>query len=279
MIKIGITGNSQEEGEIYRTLRGCKEIEVSGLYNPERDFRSEKFKIYHNPIELLESSDAILIYNAERISADFIQQMIRKSKHIYFKTLPVLPLSELSDLLKLQKEAGSVIHLYNPLLSAKPEIRTLIRPGVKIVNMEFALKSVEKNLSSEIMGVLAYLCKIENSGVKHSDVLAFKNKEGQVTVNIHSLCSNGSVHHILLSDKAIHSDIQIFQKDNFTCFDFSSLQDTTPPEQLPGDISFRIFIDTINGKEGESISLENFYNSQKSYLDIREKLNYSGINI
>lgn len=277
MIRVGIIGDLQEEGRIYQTLHGSKEVEPIGLYNPGRDFKSANFKIYHNPIELLELSDAILIYNPERITSDFIRLMIRKSKHIYFRRLPVLSNSEITELLKLQKEAGSIIHIYNSLIGTKNGLISDIKPGAKIINLQLEIQTKAKDLSSEIMNVLVYLCKIENSPIKHSEVLALKNEESEITMNIHSLCSNGSVHNILLSDRSISSEIQIFQKNNFIRFDFPKTTNTATADQMSDDFAFRKFIQSIEGKSSENISFEDFYNSQKSYVDIREKLNYSGI--
>ena len=277
MIRVGIIGDLQEEGRINQTLHGSKEVEPIGLYNPGRDFKSANFKIYHNPIELLELSDAILIYNSDRITFDFIRLMIRKSKHIYFRRLPVLSISEIADLLKLQKEAGSIIHIYNSLIGTRTGLISEIKPGAKIINLQLSIKNKVKDLSSEIMNALVYLCKIENSPVKHSEVLALKNESNEITMNIHSLCSNGSVHNILLSDRDIHSTIQIFQKNKSITFEFSPTPDTNSNEQITDDLAFLNFIQAINGKSSENISFEDFYNSQKSFLDIREKLNYSGI--
>ncbi|MDX9883591.1 MAG: hypothetical protein RBS73_16140 [Prolixibacteraceae bacterium] len=279
MIRVGIIGDLQEEGEIYQTLHKSKEVEPVGLYSPGRDFRSATFRIYHNPIELLELSDAILICNTERISADFIRVVIRKSKHIYFHRPPVLSSPEIADLLKLQKEAGTVIHLFSPLLGMKPGILPGIKPGVKIVSLQLAIQGTEKNLSSEILNALVFLGKIENSPVKHSDVLAIKSGQGFITLNIHSLCSNGSVHNVLFSDKNISPEIQIFQKDHFIRFSTSGNTAQDEKAASPDDPSFQNFIASINGKNSESISFEDFYNCQKSFLDIREKLAYSGIEI
>jgi len=279
MIRVGIIGDLREEGKIYQTLHNSKEVEPAGLYNPGRDFKSSKFKIYHNPIELLELSDAILIYNTERISADFIRVMIRKSKHIYFRRPPVLSVSEIADLLKLQKEAGSVVHLFNSLLGVKPGIISEIKPGVKIINLQLAIQSTEESLSFEILNSLIYLSKVENSPVKHSEVLAMKSGQGYITLNIHSICPNGSVHNILFSDKDISSEIQIFQKDHFIRFSILGNTGTDAAIQALDDLAFQNFVLAIEGKTSESISFEDYYNSQKSYHDIREKLAYSGIEI
>ncbi len=279
MIRVGIIGDLQEEGKIYQTLHNSKEVEPVGLYSPGRDFKSSKFKIYHNPIELLELSDAIFIYNTERITADFVRLMIRKSKHIYFRSTPDLSLSEIAELLKLQKEAGSVIHLFNSLLGVKPGIISEIKPGVKIINLQLAIQSAEKGLSSEILNSLIYLSKIENSPVKHSEVLAMKSEQGYITLNIHSLCSNSSIHNILFSDKNIPSEIQVFQKDHFIRFSISENASHDAITQTLDDQAFQNFILSIQGKTSESISFEDFYNSRKTYLDIREKFNYGGIEI
>lgn len=277
MIRVGIIGDLQEEGKINQTLRISKEIEPIGLYNPGRDFKSKNFKTYHNPIELLESSDAILIYNTERISADFIRLMIRKSKHIYFRRLPILSDTELNELLKLQKEAGCIIHLFNSLLGIKAGIISEIQAGAKIINLQLKIQANSLNLSAEIMSALVYLCKIENSPIKHSEVLALKNETADVSMNIHSLCANGSIHNLLLSDRSIHSEVQIFQKNNFIRYDFENEDKSNISEQLLDEFAFKNFILAIEGKTSENISFEDFYNSRKSYLDIRDKLNYSGI--
>ncbi len=279
MIRVGIIGDLQEEGRIYQTLHKSKEVELIGLYNPGQDSRSVTFRVFHNPIELLELSDALMINNTERISADFIRVVIRKSKHIYFRRPPILSISEIADLLKLQKEANVVIQLYNPLLGMKPGIMLEIKPGVKIISLQQAIQSTEKGLSPEILNSLVFLGKVENSPIKHSEVLAMKSTQGYITLNIHSLCSNGSAHNILFSDKTTASEMQIFQKDHFICFKTSvnTGKDETAPS--PEALVFQNFIASINGKISENISFEDFFNCQKSYLDIREKLAYSGIEI
>lgn len=279
MIKVGIIGSLQDEGQIYQTLHNSKEVEPTGLYNPGRDIKSDKFKIFHNPIELLEISDAILIYNSENISADFISLMIRKSKHIFFRRPPHLSISEIAILLKLQKEAGSVIHLFNQLLAAKPGVIAETGSGIKIINLQLGVNEKSSTLSAEMMNAFVFLCKLENSSVKHSEVLGLKNDKSQITVNIHSVCSNGSVHNILLSFDNINSEIQIFQKNNLIRFEIPNEKDIAENVQTFDDFAFQSFISCIGGKPCESIGFEDFYNSMKTYLDISEKLNYSGIDI
>jgi hypothetical protein len=279
MIQIGIIGNLQGEELIYQTLHNSKEIDIAGVYNPGRDFRSVQFQIFHNPIELLELSDAILIYNTERISVEFISLMIRKSKHIYFRMQPLLTVTEAADLLKLQKEAGSVVHLFNPFLAARPGIIPEINPGVKIINMQVGIKPQGLRMSSEIMNALVFLCKLENSPVKHLDVLGLQNNKAQITVNIHAGCSSGSAHNILLSEESIHAEIQIFQKHNSIRFEIPNLTNQGDDMQPFDSFAFQNFISRIEGKSGESIAFEDYCNSLKIYFDLIEKLKYSGIEI
>lgn len=276
MIKVGIIGDLQDEDQIYQILHNNKNVEQLGLYSPDRDFNSEKFKIYHNPIELLELSDAIMVYS-QQVSFEYIQLMIRKSIHIYFKRLPQLKASELSDLCKLQKEAGNIIHLYNPLLTDSLKIKTKILSGAKIVNLQLALNYLPGNIASQLMCVLTYLYKIENSTIKDSNVLALKGDDSQATIHIHLLYSNGSAHNILLSDQSIKSKAQFFQANQLLRINFEKTGKKQEVISSPEDIAFQNFTGAISGNKNDCVSLEDFNDIQKSYLDIREKLNYIGI--
>lgn len=275
MIRIGIIGNIQDEEQIFQTLHHCKNTELTGLYNPERDSKSVRFKVYHNPVELLEVSDALAVYHAERLSADFIRLLIRKSKHIYFHSFPVLTVSEAADILKLQKEAGTVIHLYNPYFLAHPGIVSEIASGVKIINLQLKLDRADKHLSAGIMHALVFLNKIGNSPVKHSEVLGLPGKQDSLTVNIHTICSNGSVYNMLLSGESIKSEVHIFQKQGFVFYEIPD----TDHQQAIDNLAFKNFIESIAEKKTEGIVFEDYANSLKSFLDVKEKLNYSGIGI
>ncbi len=275
MIRVGIIGNVQEEDKIYQTLHHSKDTEPVGLYNPERDTKSNRFRVFHNPVELLEVSDAVAIYNAERISADFIRLLIRKSKHIYFHSYPLLSSSEASDILKLQKEAGTSIHLYNPYLPARPGITEEVFPGVKIINLQGTLENPEISLPVGLMHALSFLNKIGNSPIKHSEIIGLPGKNGALTVSMHAICSNGSVYNVLLTGDKVIPGVCIYQKEGSLFYNISE-----EGNQQSYDLAaFHSFIDSVRGEKTEGVVFDDYVNSLKSFLDIKERLNYSGVGV
>jgi len=277
MIKVGIIGDIFKEDQLYQTLYSLKEVEVTGVYCPGKDFKSSRLKSYHNPIELLEVSDAIWIYSNEGISNDFIRLMIRKSKHIFFRHVPDIQLQDAKEILELHKEAGTVAQVFNRLLFVRPGITHEITPGAKIVNLQVVASGKEGHIFSDIIDSLVFLSRIENSAAKHSEIFGLQRGVSYSTVSIRINYSNGSVHNILISNEDIKTEIQVFQKSRFLQYSLPDANEESQSIQQYEIAAFQNFFLGIHNKQTESISFEDFYHSLKTYQEIKEKLNSSGI--
>lgn len=275
MIKVGIIGDIKREEQIYQILHSQKDVEPTGVYFPGKDYDSKRFRSYHNPIELLEISDAIFIDNNDRISTDFIKLMIRKSKHIFFNCLPGFKISETKTLLDLHNEAGNVVQFSNRFLFLTQNLLPEVSTGVNIVNFSARCELKELHFFSEVMDALIFLRKVENSSIKNSDVFGLQRSNGIATVSIRTTYSNGSVHNILVSGENIKTGARFFQKNKFIDIDLQQSELKDKP-QLDSSV-FDSFIKCIKGKKATSISFDDYYNSLKAYQEIKEKLNFSGI--
>ena len=114
MIKLGIFGDQTTNPELLEQLKRMPHISLAGVYFSGNASVPAGFTELLSPIGLMDLSDAILILNDKSISIDLLRLILRKSKHVYLKTIPNFSTNEIKDLIDLEKEAGIVTSIYNP---------------------------------------------------------------------------------------------------------------------------------------------------------------------
>ena len=114
MIKLGIFGDHTTNPELLDQLKIMPEVEIIGLYFSGNATDPDGFSMFSSPIGLMDISDAILILSDKSISNDLVKLILRKSKHVYLKSVPSVHIREIKELIDLEKEAGIVTFIYNP---------------------------------------------------------------------------------------------------------------------------------------------------------------------
>ena len=95
MMKLGIFGDQTTNHELLGQLNTIPEVSVSGLYYSGNMEVPDGFAVYSSPTALMDSSDTILLLSDKNISNDLVKLILRKSRHIYLKSVPSLHIKEI----------------------------------------------------------------------------------------------------------------------------------------------------------------------------------------
>lgn len=222
MLKLGIFGDQTSRPELMKQVNTMPEVRVEGVYFSGNTSIPEGFREFFNPIELMELSDAILIMSDKSISSDLIKLILRKSKHVYLKTIPNLNIREIKELIDLEKEAGIVNFIYNPfgfIPYFDPFTNKYENP--LLINLRTSFEGSSIRPANEMLLLVTALNRVIQNNYKKTEVFGLKDPDGQLVVNIRVEYENSSVVNLTVSKEKTSGYCEIFNASGRTKFEFN----------------------------------------------------------
>lgn len=192
MIKLGIFGDQTTNHELLGQLKIMPGVEIVGLYFSGNATDPDGFPVFSSPIGLMDVSDAILILSDKSISNDLVKLILRKSKHVYLKSVPSLHIREIKELIDLEKEAGIVTFIYNPF-NYIPYIDPFSNKYEKpfLINLRTCFEGEVIKASHEMLLLVTALNRLAQSSYKKLEVFGLQETNNQLVINLRIEYNNG----------------------------------------------------------------------------------------
>jgi hypothetical protein len=278
MLKLGIFGDQFTLPEPLERLKTIAETEVAGIYLSGNANPPVGFVSFSSPIELMDISDAILILSDKSISNELIKLILRKSKHVFLKSIPNLTVREIKELIDLGKEAGIVTFIYNPF-SYLPFLDPFKNNYEKplLINLRTCFDGTLLKPSHEMLLLVTALNQVVQSNYKKLDVVGLKDSGKQITVNLRIEYDNGSIVNLTISEEKLPGNCEIFSSKGTSRFEFQTPLYISYPQLNQEYTAIGNFVQLIRNQDNRSDSFDNFLNGVQIVHEIRKNLRYNEI--
>jgi hypothetical protein len=280
MIDVGLLGNTKNLEP--HALRVKENVRVN-IIGKASVGSSDKLNSFHysipefNKVELIERADVILMDNATPNPYNLMQEIIRKSKHIFCIEHPNLSIDECTELNKLINESGSVVQVTNPYFFT-PAIQWMnanIQTPAFIEYSNFEAGTASESLYTMLLMMLG----ITGISPKKIGAVTFPGYNNSKFSNVRLEFSDGSVISLNFGKLESLNDfkIRIYADNQFATFNFT--QNTFVCDNEPIDINvqkgtdeFVHFLDTVEQKAEKTSCLEDYLIAMHLVQKINKKL-------
>jgi hypothetical protein len=278
MIKLGIFGDQTTNHELLGQLNTIPEVEVTGLYFSGNVEVADGFPVFSSPIGLMDISDAILILSDKSISNDLVKLILRKSKHIYLKSVPSLHIREIKELIDLEKEAGIVTFIYNPF-NYNPYFDPFSNKYEKpfLINLRTCFEGEVVKASHEMLLLVTALNRLVQSNYKKLEVFGLHESNNQLVINLRIEYNNGCVINLTVSQEKMSGFCEIFQKSKKIQFDIQTPLYIQYPQLNQEYTAISNFIRLIQNRDKKANSFDSLLNGVQIVHEIKEHLRFNGI--
>jgi len=278
MIKLGIFGDQTTNHELLRQLNSIPEVEVAGLYFSGNVADIDDFPVFSSPIGLMDASDALLILSDKSISNDLVKLMLRKSKHIYLKSVPDLHIREIKELIDLEKEAGIVTFIYNPF-NYNPYFDPFSNKYEKpfLINLRTCFEGKVIKESHEMLLLVTALNRLVQSNYKKLEVFGLQNENKQLVVSLRIEYNNGCVINLTVSQEKTAGFCEIFQTSERIQFEIQDSLYIQYPPLNQEYTSIVNFIRLIQNRDNKANSFDSLLNGVQIVHEIKEHLRFNGL--
>lgn len=280
MMNVGLIGNTVNLEPHALKIKENRGVNIIGKASVGSNMQLNSFHYSipeFNRVELIERADVILMDNSTPYPFKLMQEMVRKSKHIFCTEHPALTTDECTELNKLSNESGSLIQVTNPYFYS-PAIQWMnanIQPPAFIEYSNFE----EGTASESLYTMLLMLLGITGISPKKIGAVTFPGYNNSKFSNVRLEFSDASV--ISLNYGKLESlndfKIRIYADNQFVTFNFTQnifLCDNKPIDLKPykGILEFDRFFDTIEGKAKKTSCLEDYLIAMHVVQKINRKL-------
>jgi len=278
MIKLGIFGDQTTNHELLGQLKIMPGVEIVGLYFSGNATDPDGFPVFSSPIGLMDVSDAILILSDKSISNDLVKLILRKSKHVYLKSVPSLHIREIKELIDLEKEAGIVTFIYNPF-NYIPYIDPFSNKYEKpfLINLRTCFEGEVIKASHEMLLLVTALNRLAQSSYKKLEVFGLQETNNQLVINLRIEYNNGCVINLTVSQEKISGSCEIFQKSKRIQFDIQTPLYVQYPQLNQEYTAISNFIRLIHDRDKKANSFDSLLNGVQIVHEIKEHLRFNGI--
>lgn len=278
MINLGIFGDKSVSNDLLMQIKSIPNTTLAGVYISEiKDIHGE-IKIVNSPENLINISDALLVLIDKSISRDLLKMFLRKSKHIFLKTLPDINFKEIKELIELEKEAGMVTYIYNPFIYIPWLNQNLSKyENPFMINLNSSFSNLMVRQSHELLLLVTALNRLTGSNYKRLDFFGFSHLNNENTLNIRIEYENGCLINITLSEHKKNTLIDIFTRHEYTSHTLNS--PLFGHYHLDNQLftSINNFCDKINSRVKQVETLNNLLNGLHLVHELREYLRFNGI--
>jgi hypothetical protein len=278
MMKLGIFGDQTTNHELLGQLNMIPEVSVAGLYYSGNAEVPDGFTAFSSPIGLMDSSDAILILSNKNISNDLIKLILRKSRHIYLKSVPSLHIKEIRELIDLEKEAGIATSIYNPftyILYLDPYSVKYEKPF--LINLRTSFNKNLINPSHETLLLVTALNRLVQSNYKRLDVYGSRGNSDQLVVSLRIEYENGCVVAVTLTEEPTSGSGEIFHQAGHVSFDIDNSLFQHYPKVNQELVDIQNFIGRIRNRDKQTNLFDSLRNGIQIVHEIKEHLRFNGI--
>jgi hypothetical protein len=278
MIKLGIFGDQTTNHELLGQLKTMPGVEIVGSYFSGNATDPDGFPVFSSPIGLMDVSDAILILSDKSISNDLVKLILRKSKHIYLKSVPSLHIREIKELIDLEKEAGIVTFIYNPF-NYNPYFDPFSNKYEKpfLINLRTCFEGEVIEASHEMLLLVTALNRLAQSSFKKLEVFGLLQTNNQLVINLRIEYNNGCVINLTVSQEKLPGFCEIFQKSKRIQFDIQSPLYIQYPQLNHEYTAISNFIRLIQDRDKKANSFDSLLNGVQIVHEIKEHLRFNGI--
>jgi len=278
MIKLGIFGDQTTNHELLGQLNTIPEVEVTGLYFSGNVEVADVFPVFSSPIGLMDISDAILILSDKSISNDLVKLILRKSKHIYLKSVPSLHIREIKELIDLEKEAGIVTFIYNPF-NYNPYFDPFSNKYEKpfLINLRTCFEGEVVKASHEMLLLVTALNRLVQSNYKKLEVFGLHESNNQLVISLRIEYNNGCVINLTVSQEKVPGFCEIFQKSQRIQFEIQAPLYIQYPQLNQEYTAINNFIRLIQNRDKKANSFDSLLNGVQIVHEIKEHLRFNGI--
>ncbi len=277
MIKLGIFGDQTTNPKLLEQLKILPDAEQTGIYFSGNTSAPDGYTEILSPTGLMDISDAILILTERSISSDLIRLILRKSKHVYLKTIPNLNVKEIKELIDLEKEAGIVTSIFNPFDFVEqfdPQVTQYEKP--LLINLRTCFESSTVRPSHEILLLTTAINRVVRSNYKKLEIFGMRENNAQIVINLRIEYENGSLANLTITQEKTSGFCEIFAQQKRTIFDFKTLSDLHLHSNQEYN-SIVDFIGTIQRRDKKTFAFDNFRNGVQIVHEIREHLRFNEI--
>jgi len=278
MIKLGIFGDQTTNHELLGQLNTIPEVEVAGLYFSGNAVVPDGFPMFSSPIGLMDVSDGLLILSDKSISNDLVKLMLRKSKHIYLKSVPGLHIREIKELIDLEKEAGIVTFIYNPF-NYNPYFDPFNNKYEKpfLINLRTCFEGEVIKASHEMLLLVTALNRLVQSNYKKLEVFGLQDSSSRLVINLRIEYNNGCVINLTVSQEKIPGSCEIFQTKERIQFEIQAPLYIQYPQLNQEYTAISNFIRLIQNGDKKANSFDSLLNGVQIVHEIKEHLRFNGI--
>lgn len=278
MIKLGIFGDQTTSTELLNQLKTMPGTEVAGVYFSGNAPVPHGFIELMSPNGLMDISDVLLILSDKTISCELIRLILRKSKHMYLKTIPNLNIKEIKELIDLEKEAGIVTSIYNPFAYIPyfdPFSNKFGKP--LLVNLRTCFEGVSIKPSHEMLLLLTAMNRIVQSNSKKLEIFGIRESGLQIILNLRVEYENGSVVNLTITQEKVPGYCEIFEQSKKIRFEFEPPLYILYPYLNQEYTAIGNFIRLIQNQDKKSNSFDNLLHGVQIVHEIREHLRFNEI--
>jgi len=278
MIKLGIFGDQTTNPAILDQIKTRQDVVIAGVYFSGNIPVPDGYVEIASPEGLMDVSDALLILGHKSISADLIRMILRKSKHLFLKTIPNLNVGDIKELTDLEKEAGSNIFIYNPfsyLSWLDPQATVYERP--LLVNLRTCFEGTSIKPAHELLLLVTALNRLIQSNYKKLDVFGLNEKGRQLVINLRLEYDNGSVVNVTISQENVAGYCELFDQSGTARYDFKEPLFTLYPQFNQEINAISGFIRNVQFQDKKNHTFYNFLNDLKILHEIKEHLRFNEI--
>jgi hypothetical protein len=278
MIKLGIFGDQTTNHELLEQLKTMPEVGIVGTYFSGNAADPEGFPVFSSPIGLMEVSEAILILSDKSISNDLVKMILRKSKHIYLKSVPSVHIREIKELIDLEKEAGIVTFIYNPF-NYNPYFDPFSNKYEKpfLINLRTCFGGGVVKASHEMLLLVTALNRLAQSSYKKLEVFGLQETNRQLVINLRIEYNNGCVINLTVSEERLPGFCEIFQKSKRIQYDIQAPLYIQAPQLNQEYTAISNFIRLIQDRDKKANSFDSLLNGVQIVHEIKEHLRFNGI--
>jgi hypothetical protein len=226
----------------------------------------------------MDISDAILILSDKSISNDLVKLILRKSKHVYLKSVPTLHIREIKELIDLEKEAGIVTSIYNPF-NYNPYFDPFSKKYEKpfLINLRTCFEGEVIKSPHEMLLLVTALNRLVQSSYKKLEVFGLQNESNQLVISLRIEYNNGCVINLTVSQEKIPGFCEIFQKSERIQFDIQTSLYIQYPQLNQEYTAISNFIRLIQNRDKNANSFDSLLNGVQIVHEIKEHLRFNGI--
>lgn len=280
MIKLGIFGDQTSDLQLVRMIAHIPEVTIIGVCFSGGVPVPEGFKEFFSPVELMRLSDAVLVLNKKSISSDLIRLILRKSKHVYLRAIPLLSLREIKELTDLEKEAGIVNYIYNPF-DFIPHFNALNKKNDKplLINLRTCFEGTLLSPSNEMLLLVTALYRVVHNNYKKTEVFGIKDLNNQLVIHIRIEFEDSSVINLTVTTEQTAGHCEIFSPSGRITFEFEQPLYNAYPDINKEYASISNFIHVIQQQVKAANSFDNLQNGVRIVDEIKEHLRFNEIQV